>query len=117
MNDIKVNFKAAAYYFDTLKEIIQNALTLLERIKEDEKQLSKEQFDCHVAIVTHIFMVIQPLLDLAGFTNKLLTKEEEDLLNWFYQKRAEWFKEYHVDIFDTLPSSITKHLYSFTHKK
>lgn len=117
MNDIKVNFKAAPYYFETLKEVIQRTFILLEQIKRDEKELSKEQFDFHINNLTHIFMVIEPIFDLSGFTNKLFTKNDEEILNWFYQKRAVWFKEYHSELFDTLPSEITKHYYSFTDKK
>lgn len=117
MNEIKVNFKAAAYYFETLKEVIQRTFTLLEQLKEDEKKLSKNELDFHTSNLIHIFMVIEPILDLPGFTNKLFTKDEENLLNWFYQKRALWFKEYHSEIFDTLPLKITKYYYSFTDKK
>lgn len=113
MNDLKVNFKASAYYLNALKQIMERSLKRLAVIKELE---SREDKDFIQYLVFEEFMVVIPALEIFEFMKNSFTPEEEDLLKWVKKMTANYIVDKDPSQLEENPS-VAHHYFSFTHKR
>lgn len=108
MNEIKVNFKAAALYLNVITQTVENILDELSIHYEinmqhpDDEQLNK----MIKAICLRFYFIVKPSLEFLENTKPCpLNYEEQKLLKWMKNKAAEAQME-----MDLLPEEHTDNL-------